>query len=59
MLIWIAHQIKLIGQTVDLIPLEKVHYQELSNIAKNKRIWEFYGYDGSDPASLWQDKKNK
>jgi RimJ/RimL family protein N-acetyltransferase len=46
---WISPQTKLIGQTVDLIPLEKYHFQELSNIAKNKRIWEFYAYDGSDP----------
>lgn len=46
---WIAHSTKLIGQTVELIPLEQDHYEELFLIAKNKRIWEFYAYDASDP----------
>lgn len=49
MLTWIAQSTKLIGQTVDLTPLEQVHYEELFLIANDQRIWEFYAYDASDP----------
>jgi RimJ/RimL family protein N-acetyltransferase len=49
MLTWIANFTKLIGQTVDLIPLEQAHYEELFLIAKNQSIWKFYAYDASDP----------
>lgn len=49
MLTWIANSTTLIGQTVDLIPLEQVHYEQLEALARHKKIWEFYPYDGSDP----------
>lgn len=36
------------GQAVDLIPLEKVHYPELEKLSNEKRIWEFYVFDGTN-----------
>ncbi len=45
---WIPNATTLTGETVDLIPLEQKHYTELEALAKDKRIWEFYAYDGSD-----------
>lgn len=47
---WIPNATTLTGETVDLIPLQQEHYAELEALAKDKRIWEFYAYDGSDPA---------
>jgi len=44
---WIKHPITLFGQTVNLIPLEKKHFAELENLSKDKRIWEFYAFDGA------------
>ena len=35
------------GELVDLIPLEEKHFPELINLAADKRIWEFYSFDGS------------
>lgn len=35
------------GQTVKLISLEKEHFPELENLAKDKKIWEFYPLDGT------------
>ena len=46
---WISYPTTLRGQTVDLISLEKEHFAELEALAKDKRIWEFYAYDASDP----------
>jgi RimJ/RimL family protein N-acetyltransferase len=48
MLPWIPNSTKLIGQTVDLIPLEQAHFKELGKVATQKQVWEFYPYDGSD-----------
>ena len=42
---WIIHPTLLSGETVDLIPLERQHFDELEALAKDKRIWEFYAYD--------------
>ncbi|MCC6280989.1 MAG: hypothetical protein IT262_10335 [Saprospiraceae bacterium] len=47
---WIPNATTLIGETVDLIPLEQMHFAVLESLAKDKRIWEFYAYDGSDQA---------
>lgn len=38
---WIVHPVHLKGTLVDLIPLETVHFTELYELAKDKRIWEF------------------
>ena len=45
---WIAYPITLEGQIVDLISLDKKHFTALDVLAKDKRIWEHYTYDGSD-----------
>lgn len=45
---WIKYPTFLKGEVVDLIPLEKEHFTELGNLAKEKRIWEFYTLDGTD-----------
>ena len=45
---WIEHPITLSGQLVQLITLNKDHFSELESLAKDKRIWEHYVYDGSD-----------
>jgi RimJ/RimL family protein N-acetyltransferase len=44
---WITYPTFLSGETVDLIPLEKAHFAELEELAKDKRIWEFYIYDAT------------
>jgi RimJ/RimL family protein N-acetyltransferase len=45
---WIKHPTTLSGQTIDLISLEKTHFAELETLAKDKRIWEFYPFDGTN-----------
>lgn len=45
---WIDYPMTLTGQTVDLCSLKQEHFTELEALAKDKRIWEFYPYDGSD-----------
>lgn len=45
---WISSPKTLTGQIVDLVSMDKVHFQELETLAKDKRIWEHYIYDGSD-----------
>ncbi|MCW3091733.1 MAG: acetyltransferase [Ferruginibacter sp.] len=47
---WIPFPTQLTGETVNLVPLEKEHFAQLETLAKDKRIWEFYAYDGSNPA---------
>lgn len=49
MINWISPPAILSGQTVDLLPLNEAHFSVLENLAKDKRIWEFYSYDCSDP----------
>jgi RimJ/RimL family protein N-acetyltransferase len=39
-------------ENVDLIPLDKTHFEELARLARDRRIWEFYAMDGTDPAKL-------
>ena len=38
---WIKHPTILRGQLVDLLPLDKSDFHELSSLARDKRIWEF------------------
>lgn len=42
---WIKHPLFLKGSLVDLIPLEAIHFTELCEMAKDKRIWEFLPVD--------------
>ena len=49
---WINDPISLAGEMVTLIPLSKDHLPELSILAKDKRIWEYYAFDGSDPKTF-------
>lgn len=42
----------LTGEIVDIIPLARIHFPELEKIAKDKRIWEHYAFDGSDSTTL-------
>jgi RimJ/RimL family protein N-acetyltransferase len=44
---WIPHPTILKGEMVDLLPLDPIHYSALSELGKDKRIWEFYSFDGS------------
>ena len=46
---WVKYPTTLLGEIVDLIPLEKEHFEALETLAKDKRIWAFYAYDGSNP----------
>ena len=39
-------------ENVDLIPLDKTHFEELARLARDRRIWELYTTDGTDPAKL-------
>ncbi|OYU95213.1 MAG: GNAT family N-acetyltransferase [Bacteroidetes bacterium B1(2017)] len=45
---WIKHPLSLKGQLVELIPLEKFHFEELAALAANKKIWEFLPSDCSN-----------
>lgn len=45
---WVQHPTILKGETVDLIPLEKEYFPEIIQRANDKRIWEFYPYDGTN-----------
>jgi RimJ/RimL family protein N-acetyltransferase len=49
---WIPPDTILKGETVELIPLEKKHYPELEQLSKEKRIWEFYIFDGTDSSKF-------
>jgi RimJ/RimL family protein N-acetyltransferase len=49
---WINHPTTLPGENVDLIPLDKTHFEELAGLARDQRIWEFYPMDGTDPAKF-------
>ena len=45
---WIKHPVTLKGQLVELHPLEKMHFPELTALATDKKLWEFYPDDYSD-----------
>ncbi len=45
--IWINHPIILTGETVELVPLEKRHFEELYLAASDKKLWELIPVDCS------------
>ena len=45
---WITYPTTLTGQVVDLIPLDKKHISTLEFLAKDKKIWEHYTFDGTN-----------
>ena len=49
---WIKHPVILKGELVELIPLEKLHFAELYELAKDKRIWEFLPTNCSNEQSF-------
>ena len=49
---WILHPTRLVGETVELWPLERSHYNDLKMLATPKEIWQFYTFDGSNPDRL-------
>jgi hypothetical protein len=49
---WINYPATLSGEIVDLVSLEKTHFPELDRIAKDRRIWEHYAFDGSNTPTL-------
>jgi RimJ/RimL family protein N-acetyltransferase len=49
---WIQHPTTLTGENVDLLPLDNAHFEALASLARDRRIWEFYAMDGTDPAAL-------
>lgn len=51
---WIKQPIILTGQTVELVPLATEHFDALMEITQDKRIWEFYSVNCSNPAKLKQ-----
>ena len=55
---WIKHPTILRGQLVDLIPLDKSHFDELLLVAKDKRIWEFLPKDNSETESFLAEYNN-
>ncbi len=44
---WIPNDTILTGKTVKLIPLQEAHFEELKELAKEKKIWEFVPRDMS------------
>jgi RimJ/RimL family protein N-acetyltransferase len=51
---WIPYPLVLEGKTVTLISLTKNHFSELEELAQDKRIWEYYVYNGSDRSRFRQ-----
>ena len=49
---WITYPTTLTGKIVELVSLERKHFPELLTLAKDRKIWEYYPYDGSDPVRL-------
>ena len=49
---WIAHPLVLTGSKVELKPLIEEHFSTLTRIAKNDRIWEYYGRNGADTVMM-------
>jgi len=53
MINWIPYPTTLAGLTVDLISLDKSHFTELQLLSTDKKIWQHYIYDGSNPETFY------
>ncbi len=42
----------LVSETVELRPMDESHFAELESIALDKRIWQYYTLDGSNPERI-------
>jgi RimJ/RimL family protein N-acetyltransferase len=51
---WIQHPLILPGNSVELVSMEPHHFAALEKVAKDRRVWEFYPYDGSDSTTFQQ-----
>jgi RimJ/RimL family protein N-acetyltransferase len=40
------------GEIIRLLPLEREHFADLTELAKEKRIWQYYTFDGTDSDRL-------
>ncbi len=49
---WIPYPLTLAGETVELISLDKKHFEELEIVARDKKIWEFYPFDCSESGTF-------
>ena len=45
---WISHPVNISGKSLNLVPLEEKHFDELLKLSKDKKIWEYYPYDLMD-----------
>lgn len=52
MSVWIDQDTVLNGHFVGLVPLVPYYFDELISLAKDRRIWEHYIYDGTDPEKM-------
>ena len=55
---WINKYITLTGESVILTSLKREHIPELIILASDKRIWEHYIFDGSDPSKISKQLEN-
>lgn len=53
----IQHPTILEGDRVKLVPLDHAHFNELLQIARQAKIWEFMSIDGTDGDKLLRDMK--
>ena len=51
---WISHPTILKGVSVDLIPLEEEHLEELCIAASDKELWEHIPTNGSDKSAFYR-----
>ncbi|WP_160138305.1 GNAT family N-acetyltransferase [Chryseobacterium sp. c4a] len=52
---WISHPTTLEGTNVELIPLEKEHFEELFAAAADKDLWALIPTDGTDRTIFYQN----
>lgn len=51
---WIQHPVILKGITVDLLPLEKEHLEELYVASSDKELWKLVPVDGTDRQTFFE-----
>ncbi|HEX4850999.1 MAG TPA: GNAT family N-acetyltransferase, partial [Puia sp.] len=63
---WLDPEIVLTGEIIQMLPLSQTHFPSLKSIAADKKIWQFYVFDGSEPGkfekvleSALEEKVNK